>query len=101
MAKKQISKGSQTAAKKDKTRKTAPGQKGNQPDPKATAPEATPKTGADEQVVFAFRLLRSERDLIHKVAGSAKASRFVKSVVLATARRDLDAVKRILEEGIS
>ncbi|MFH1313091.1 MAG: hypothetical protein ABIJ00_07650, partial [Candidatus Eisenbacteria bacterium] len=78
---------------------TAPGQKGNQPDPKPTAPDNTPKTGADEQVVFAFRLLRSERDLIHKATGSGKATQFVKGVVVAAARGDLDTIKAIVENG--
>ncbi|MBU1701032.1 MAG: hypothetical protein KJ970_13870 [Candidatus Eisenbacteria bacterium] len=70
--------------------------------PKATKPEPAPKPNVTEPlVVFAFRLTRAERDLIHRVAGSAKASKFVKGVVLATARGDLDTVKKILEEGIS
>ncbi|MBD3336435.1 MAG: hypothetical protein GF355_13050 [Candidatus Eisenbacteria bacterium] len=68
----------------------------------APAPDPETKTtnGTDELVVFAFRLLRSERDLIHQVAGSAKASRFVKGVTLAAARGDLDTVKAIVEKGV-
>jgi hypothetical protein len=48
-------------------------------------------------VVFAFRLSRAERDLIHAAAGSAKASRFVRMLAVAAARGDGPAVLGILD----
>lgn len=57
--------------------------------------DATPE---DEICVFAVRIRRSERDLIHQVAGSGKASQFVKGIVLAAARADIDEVHRIVGE---
>jgi hypothetical protein len=48
-------------------------------------------------VVFAFRLSRAERDLIHEAAGSAKASRFVRTLAVAAARGDGPAVLGILD----
>ncbi|MBU1947482.1 MAG: hypothetical protein KJ927_02095, partial [Candidatus Eisenbacteria bacterium] len=76
------------------------------PDPITTAPapapEPAPKPDPSEPlVVFAFRLTRAERDLIHKATGSGKATKFVKGVVVAAARGDLDAVKAIIEKGVS
>src|SRR5215831_17803105 len=52
-------------------------------------PEAEPK---EDLVVFAFRLRPEERDLIHKAAGAAKASRFVRAVSLAASRGDEKAL---------
>lgn len=51
-----------------------------------------------ETVVFAFRLTRAERDEIHAATGSAKASRFVKAIVLAGARRDLKAIHEVIDQ---
>ena len=71
--------------------------------PKATAetpPTATPDaplTPTDEIVVFAIRLRRSERDLIHQAAGSGKATRFVRSLAVAAASGDLKQVQKIVE----
>ena len=65
-----------------------------EPDPTVTE-NATP---GDETCVFAIRLLRSERDLIHQVAGSGKATSFVKGIALAAARADIDEVHRIVGE---
>jgi hypothetical protein len=67
----------------------------------ATNSETEPATDAtpeDEVCVFAVRIRRSERDLIHQVAGSGKASQFVKGIVLAAARADIDEVHRIVGE---
>ena len=68
-----------------------------------TAP-ATPRDDAQTQpddtqevVVFAFRLTRAERNLIHEAAGSAKASKFVRGIALAAARGDAKAVKETME----
>ncbi|MCK5612919.1 hypothetical protein KAR91_64190, partial [Candidatus Pacearchaeota archaeon] len=62
--------------------------------------KATPKQKDDSQsmVVFAFRLTRAERDLIHKTAGSAKASKFIRGIALAAARGDIKAVEQVINE---
>ena len=54
---------------------------------------------SEELVVFAFRLTPEERDLIHDAAGPARASRFVRAVAIAAARRDGAALKAILAEA--
>jgi hypothetical protein len=64
---------------------------------KPTEPVDTADDG-EEVCVFAIRLLRSERDLIHAVAGSGKATRFVKTVALAAARGDIDTLHGIVAE---
>jgi hypothetical protein len=64
----------------------------NAPEPKIPTPD-----DAEELVVFAFRLTRAERDAIHAVAGSAKASKFVRTLAVAAARRDNPAVLGILD----
>ncbi len=61
------------------------------------APQQPDDSG--ELVVFAFRLTRAERDEIHEAAGSAKASKFVKSVALAAARRDASALQAAIQEA--
>jgi hypothetical protein len=53
---------------------------------------------SEELVVFAFRLSAEERDEIHTAAGSARASRFVRAVALASARGDVKALQAILLE---
>jgi hypothetical protein len=62
-------------------------------------PPQAPAQADDSQelVVFAFRLTRAERDLIHQAAGSAKASKMARSLLVAAAQRDEAAVKTILE----
>lgn len=61
---------------------------------------AMPKAKASEElVVFAFRLSPEERDLIHDAAGPARASRFVRAVALAAARRDVAQLQAILLEA--
>jgi hypothetical protein len=82
-------KGEKAKATRPRTEKTKP-----------EAPEPKQATGSDEICVFAIRLRRSERDLIHEVAGSGKASKFVKGVALAAARGDLDTVKAIIEGDV-
>ena len=59
--------------------------------------ETTPTDDAGEVVVFAIRLKRSERDLIHAAAGSGKASEFVRGLAIAGARRDMKAVEEIVD----
>jgi hypothetical protein len=69
---------------------------------KAKAPageKAAPKEKAprEDLVVFAFRLTEAERDAIHKAAGPAKASGFVRRLAVAAARGDEAAVAAILK----
>ena len=59
-------------------------------EPKAKAPR-------EELCVFAFRLTEEERDAIHKAAGPAKASKFVRTLAVAAARNDEATVKAILK----
>lgn len=56
-------------------------------------PEAEPK---EDLVVFAFRLKPAQRDLIHKAAGAAKASRFVRTLTIAASKGDERAVVDIV-----
>ena len=85
-------KGTKPATTKATTRKPAETPR-TEPTPAATTTDATP-----ELVVFAFRLSRSERDEIHAATGSAKASRFVKAIVLAGARGDMKAIGELVDE---
>ena len=55
------------------------------------------KTPREELCVFAFRLTEEERDAIHKAAGPAKASKFVRTLAVAAARNDESAVKAIMK----
>jgi len=48
-------------------------------------------------VVFAFRLAPEERDLIHKAAGPARASKFVRALAVAAACHDEAAIKLLLQ----
>lgn len=61
-------------------------------------PSTTPADGTTEIVVFAFRLTRAERDEIHAATGSAKASRFIRTIALAGARGDMKAVQEAMDE---
>ena len=64
--------------------------------PTATSPQQP--DDAQEVCVFAFRLSRSARDEIHRATGSAKASKFVRAIVLAGARGDMKAVQEAVDE---
>ena len=50
-------------------------------------------------VVFAFRLTETERLEIHKAAGPARASRFVRTIAVAAAREDEAAIKATIKEA--
>jgi len=62
----------------------------------ASTPPVAKSTEGEELVVFAFRLTPAERELIHKAAGPAKASRFVRAVAIAAASGDEEAVLKLL-----
>ena len=49
--------------------------------------------------MFAFRLTQAERDAIHKTAGPANASRFVRQIAVAFAREDESLFKAVLKEA--
>ena len=66
--------------------------------PKAT-PKKERKPKEEGLVVFAFRLSQGERDAIHKTAGPARASRYVRRVTAAFAAEDVDAFKAVLKEA--
>ena len=87
------------AAKPTKT-KTGKKTKGKAEAKRPRAVDAVmPKAKAAENlVVFAFRLTAEERDTIHDAAGPSRASRFVRAVALAAARRDVGALQSILLE---
>ncbi len=65
----------------------------------ATAKTEAPVQAGDSQqlVVFAFRLTRAERDLIHQAAGSARASQLARTLLVAAAQRDEAAIKAAME----
>jgi len=86
-----------------------PASEGNGSEPKTDAPVASKEKGRkpkkakkqekppkEDLVVFAFRLKPEERDLIHKAAGAAKASRFVRALAVAASRGDEKAVVDIV-----
>jgi hypothetical protein len=72
---------------------------GARPAAKAKQIEAVPEPPDDagQLVVFAFRLTRAERDIIHAAAGSAKASKFVRTLAVAAAKGDAPTVMGILD----
>ena len=77
-------------AKSKSTKKTANARK-------PAVKKAENKPQRDELCVFAFRLTPKEREDIHKAAGPGKASKFVRSLAVAAARKDEAAVKAIME----
>ena len=58
--------------------------------------KAEPKAPKEDLVVFAFRLTEEERKLIHKAAGPAKASKFVRTLAVAASKGDETAVREIV-----
>ncbi len=85
-----------------KAQATPKAKKTERPAAKVAAPEtvaqAEPKKEKFEDLcVFAFRLTEEERDAIHKAAGPAKASKFVRTLCVAAARNDEAAVKAIMK----
>ena len=83
-----------TTMSKPKTEKKTPEAK-----PEKAAKKREPKPKEENLVVFAFRLTPEERDAIHKAAGPARASRFVRAVAIAAANEDEAAIREILNEN--
>ena len=46
----------------------------------------------EDLVVFAFRLTAAERELLHKAAGPAKASKWIRTLAVAAASGDRERV---------
>ena len=66
--------------------------------PKAAKPKKE-KSPREDLVVFAFRLTEAERAAIHKTAGPARASKFVRRVSVAFAGEDEAAFRAVLKEA--
>jgi hypothetical protein len=62
--------------------------------PKEKEPKV--KEPKEDLVVFAFRLKAEERDLIHKAAGPAQASKFVRTLAVAASKGDLKTITEII-----
>jgi hypothetical protein len=75
--------------------------------PKKPAKAKTPKepkpkkekVPKEPQVVFAFRLSEADRDRIHKAAGPAKATKFVRAAALAAANQDSKAFDELATQA--
>ncbi len=83
-------------------RKKAPSSKTAKPAPAKAKKEKAPKKKRppkEDLVVFAFRLTEAERDAIHKTAGPARATRFIRAVAAAFAREDEGAFKTVVKEA--
>jgi hypothetical protein len=68
---------------------------------KKPAKAAKPKAAKEPLVVFAFRLSEADRDLIHKAAGPAKATKFVRAAALAAANQDGKAFDELVAQARS
>ncbi len=82
--------------KKTTTKATTARKAGSKAKPKATPKPKAPK---DNLVVFAFRLSEAERNAIHKTAGPRNATRLVRQVAVAFARRDEAAFRAAVKEA--
>ena len=58
-----------------------------------------PAKAKEDLVVFAFRLTEAERAAIHKTAGPARASKFIRRVAVAFAKEDDAAFRAALKEA--
>ena len=59
------------------------------------------KAPKEPMVVFAFRLTKAQRDLIHKAAGPAKGTKFVRAAAIAAANLDRPAFDQLLAQAKS
>ena len=59
------------------------------------------KAPKEPLVVFAFRLSETDRDLIHRAAGPAKATKFVRAAALAAANQDSKAFEALVTQSRS
>ena len=75
--------------------------KSPKPEAKAAKEPKPKKEKAPKEalVVFAFRLPATDRDLIHKAAGPAKATKFVHAAALAAANSDSKAFEELTAQA--
>ncbi len=64
-----------------------------------SAKEPKPKKDKPKLVVFPFRLSEADRDVIHKAAGPAKATQFVRNAALAAANGDSKAFEALTAQA--
>ena len=57
------------------------------------------KKPKEPMVVFAFRLTKDQRDLIHKAAGPAKGTKFVRAAAIAASNMDRPAFDQLLAQA--
>ena len=57
------------------------------------------KAPREPQVVFAFRLSKTDRDRIHQAAGSGKATQFVRAAALAAANGDATVFEQLVGQA--
>jgi len=83
------------------TEKTTKKSKKAPANPKAAKEPKPKKEKAPKEplVVFAFRLSEADRDLIHKAAGPAKATQFVRAAALAAANADHQAFEALTQQA--
>ena len=80
------------------TRKTETTKTAKTTNAKAAKPK-TEKAAKEKLAVFAFRLTPAERDAIHKAAGPARASKFVRRVAVAFANASEAEFRRALKDA--
>jgi len=94
-SKKAKAEASEAPAKKKATKQMRP----NKEKP-VKANEAKPKREPIvDACVFAFRLSTADRDLIHRAAGSGKATRYVRGAALAVANGDTKAFEELIGQA--
>ena len=81
---------------KQSKKAAAPPKSGGKAGVGGTTPTVEESTVEEDLVVFAFRLTARERDLIHKAAGPAKASKYVRTLAVAAANGDEALVLQLL-----
>jgi hypothetical protein len=82
--------------KNKQTKKIAKPKSGGKAGVGGSTPAVEKLTAPEDLVVFAFRLSPEERDLIHKAAGPAKASKYVRTLAVAAANGDEELVLKLL-----
>jgi len=80
-----------------KSKGTKKATKTRKPAVEAVPQEPKEKAAKENLCVFAFRLAPEERDAIHKAAGPAKASRFVRALAVAAASNDEAAIRALMK----
>ena len=92
--------GAQKATKKPEAAEAPVKSKGGKEASKA-ALKPQKREKVETPVVFAFRLSQIDRDTIHKAAGPAKATRFVRSAALAAANGDHEEFDALVTQAKS